>query len=149
MNAFATIPRGIDASECELFSTQQPCPMCAGAAEFLGITSIRSLGSDPSDNQGATPWIGDTVGTVWMVVANTMFIHNVAWVAGQDNATVVRSREIEPEIAEYALTKLRTRALIEASEQGMGLGEFVDLIWRELAEIDERRAIRLAPLAGI
>ena len=149
MNAFAALPEGIDASDCELFSTQQPCHMCAGTAEFLEITSIRFLASDPSDRIGAAPWIGDTAGTAWMVLANTLFIHNVAWVAGQDAATVVRNRIAEPEVTEYALAKLQSRVLIEAAEDRMGLGDLAGLLWGEVTMIDERRSTRLTRLTGM
>ncbi|HET6211362.1 MAG TPA: nucleoside deaminase, partial [Micromonosporaceae bacterium] len=47
MNAMAAARTGWSMPDCTLWSTQQPCAMCAAAATFIDVGQIRYLAPDP------------------------------------------------------------------------------------------------------
>ena len=59
MNVPAAVHTGWDLADCILWSTQEPCSMCAAAASFTGVDSVRYLAPDPwalaTQAQGPTP----------------------------------------------------------------------------------------------
>ena len=48
MNALAAIRTDLDLGNCVLWSTQQPCFMCAAAISFTGVGAVRYMAADPA-----------------------------------------------------------------------------------------------------
>jgi len=47
VNALSTIPREVDRSECELYTTLEPCPMCTGAIRMSQLRGVHFAAFDP------------------------------------------------------------------------------------------------------
>ncbi|CAM5445061.1 tRNA-specific adenosine deaminase [Streptomyces avidinii] len=103
MNALAVARTGWDLGAVTLWSTQEPCSMCAAAAEFTGVGRVRFLAPDPwalayghADGSGADPG-----GQEWLLVANAMFLRSVVLAASPDSPEEPRilthHRAAEPE----------------------------------------------------
>lgn len=144
VNALAALPRGTDLAAAALWTTHAPCPMCRAASDVAGLGAVHVLAADPSDEDLAAPWPESEVGDPWPVVANVLFLHNVAWVGGRDSAILERCGRVEPEVVALALDLLDDRTLIRAAAGGAELTAALDGAWsRIVATCDGRRA-RLA-----
>ncbi|MFI1221018.1 MULTISPECIES: nucleoside deaminase [unclassified Streptomyces] len=102
LNALGSARTEWDLGTVTLWSTQEPCSMCAAAAAFTGVGAVRFLAPDPwalaTGNEGSSPGARMTGGP-WLVAANVMFLKSVseAGEAGEESATVSRNRLLEPE----------------------------------------------------
>jgi tRNA(Arg) A34 adenosine deaminase TadA len=113
MNALGSIPDDTDLADCILYSTHQPCSMCESAIQFSDVGKTRFLASDPSGIKpgetytyfpGTDPRLG--------LVANVMFLHNVAAVRGPDSGMLSANRIGEPGAVDLALALLQRQVWI-------------------------------------
>lgn len=143
MNALASLSEEMDLARCSIWSTHAPCSMCEAAINFAGLESTHCLANDPSSDDLAVPRRSMTAdASLWTVVANAMFLHNVAWVSGRDNPIVVRFARLEPEIARLALRVLDDRSFIRASTDGGDLKAGLAVTWDGVVEADASRFAR-------
>lgn len=140
MNALARVATAHDLADCTLYSTQRPCSMCAAAAAFLGIERVTFLARDPSaigaDGAGDGP---DDVSTIWVVVANVFFLHNVIRKRGAESPMVVANRAVEPELTELAVA-LANDGSLDATTT---LGAALEVMAARVGDVVARRALRL------
>jgi hypothetical protein len=143
MNALASLTDETDFSRCSIWSTHVPCAMCEAAIEFAGLSSTHYLADDPSSEDADAPRpVTAPAASIWTVVANVMFLHNVAWVGGRDAPIVARYARREPEIAALALRVLDDQIFIRASTEGADLPAGLASPWESLIEVTEVRAAR-------
>lgn len=118
--------------------------MCTAAIDFVGLECSKHLARDPSNPEMPRRESEhlDQDGSPWPVVANLMFLHNVAWVGGEENAILVRNSEVEPEVTLLALSTLQSQRLIRAANDGAGLVEALAQTWDEVVDVDQRRRAR-------
>ena len=142
MNAMAALPAQADVSRCTIWSTHEPCSMCSAAIDFIGLGSVHALARDPSDETFGGEETARTDEGPWAVVANVLFIHNVAWVVGRDSSIVGRNAGIEPEITSLALRLLDEKSLIDASNGGEDLLVGLGTAWDGILEASQMRLTR-------
>ncbi len=114
MNALARVSTESDLTSATLWSTQQPCAMCAAAIEFCEVGATRYLAADPafvaSDDPRAGAVADPTIEypelSIWAVLANAMFLQPAFFAGATGN--LERSRGPEPEMA--AAAELLARA---------------------------------------
>uniref|UniRef100_A0AAU2JR43 CMP/dCMP-type deaminase domain-containing protein n=1 Tax=Streptomyces sp. NBC_00049 TaxID=2903617 RepID=A0AAU2JR43_9ACTN len=106
MNALGAARTGWDLGSAVLWSTQEPCGMCAAAAGFTGVGEVRYLAPDPwaladgsAGSSGATP----ADGQVWLVAANAMFLRSVRVAAPgpHEPGILTHHRAVEPETTAF------------------------------------------------
>jgi hypothetical protein len=143
MNALASAVEDVDLERCQVWSTQQPCSMCAAAIDFAGVPSVHFLATDPSnlpaDGRYASSGASEDI---WTVVANTLFLHNVAWVVGTDHPMLAINRRQEPDVVALALALLDGGALIDAGESGATVEEALTANWEAVLDASRRRLSR-------
>jgi len=143
MNAIATLPVDVDLAECEIWSTQEPCSMCRAAIEFTGIGAVHFLATDPSaQDEGAAFVSSGRSADLWVVVANTLFLHNVAAVGGLDNPMLAVTATAEPEIAALALRLVRDQTLTRAAEAHMSIEQVLTATWDDFTSAAAQRSSR-------
>jgi tRNA(Arg) A34 adenosine deaminase TadA len=106
MNVLAAVRTDWDLSGCTLWSTHEPCSMCAAAAAFTTVGMVRYVAPDPwavatgaSPASSAAAPVGDPR---WARVAGLLFVLGVADRVGPDSPTVTGN----PDLAELALELL-------------------------------------------
>ncbi|WP_407839128.1 nucleoside deaminase [Streptomyces sp. DSM 116496] len=105
MNALGAARTGWDLGTATLWSTQEPCSMCAAAAEFTGVGRVRYLAPDPwalSSGNGAGS-DADPGRPHWLLVANAMFLRSVASASegSEEPQILTHHRAVEPETAAF------------------------------------------------
>jgi tRNA(Arg) A34 adenosine deaminase TadA len=96
MNALAGIDTRTDLSGMTLWSSHQPCMMCAAACEFTGVGAVVFIAPDPSDDHlGQDP---DGITTEWVIAANLLFLSGVAAYSGPSSPMIMLAGQREPEI---------------------------------------------------
>jgi tRNA(Arg) A34 adenosine deaminase TadA len=96
MNALAGIGTGTDLTQLTLWSSHQPCAMCAAACVFTGVSRVVFIAPDPSDSRPVPD--PDGIAPEWIVVANLLFLSGVAAYSGPSSPMIARARQREPEI---------------------------------------------------
>lgn len=142
MNVLARVPIARDLSTDTLWSTQQPCAMCAAALSFCGVGHVRFLAVDPAfvasgDARGGTPSdpiIERPEWTVWAIFANALFLQPA--VARGDAARLDRNHGVEPETVEAATT-------LSVAPRVDGLAALVNSMWDILVRLSDQRRERL------
>jgi tRNA(Arg) A34 adenosine deaminase TadA len=145
MNAFAALCTGRELADCTLLSTQQPCSMCAAAAAFLGVGTVRRLTPDPWALASGQPDNAVSVGPaadLWVVTANLLFLLSIATKAGVDHPTVVGNRELEPETTEVVLDMVADGLVAPAWTGGRSLVEVLPTRWDRIVTAAAARAER-------
>lgn len=142
LNALAEIPTGRDLGDATLWSSQQPCSMCAAAVEFLRVGNVRFIAVDPAfigtaGELGAPDRAAD-IPDEWIVVANMLFLHNVIAKRGVEAEMVRRNQELEPETAALALRLVDDRALAGST----ALEDVLATCWQEISDAATRRRSR-------
>ncbi|MGW7313284.1 nucleoside deaminase [Streptomyces sp. NPDC054865] len=105
LNVLGVARTGWDLGATTLWSTQEPCAICAAAARFCGVGAVRHLAPDPwalaTGSTGSPAASGPAAGTLWLLAANVMFLRSVAAAAtGPGEPEVLRHhRSAEPETA--------------------------------------------------
>ena len=106
MNVLAAVRTEWDLSGCTLWSTHEPCAMCAAAAAFTTVGTVRYVAPDPwaaaagvtSPSSAGSP-LGDPR---WARVAGLLFVLGVANRVGPESPTVVGN----PDLARIAVELL-------------------------------------------
>jgi tRNA(Arg) A34 adenosine deaminase TadA len=147
LNVLAAVRTGRDLADCTLWSSQQPCSMCAAAAAFTGVGTVRYVAPDPwaiaarpdpgVEAARSVP-LGDDL---WVVVANLLFLVGVASAAGVDSPTVAGNREREPETARLAVELVEQGTTAAALTAGRPLPEVLESLWPRIsaAAADRRK----------
>lgn len=143
MNALASVSHATDLARCSVWSTHTPCAMCAAAIDFAGLAPARYLAHDPSgEHRAVAGQSTDANPSVWTVVANAMFLHDVAWVSGKDNPIVIRYARLEPDITSRSLEILDYQSLIRVvSGDGVPIAG-LSAVWDRVVEADTARRAR-------
>jgi tRNA(Arg) A34 adenosine deaminase TadA len=149
MNVLAAARTGWGLAEYTLWSTQQPCSMCAEAISFTGVGSVRFLAPDPwalaagvADRHADPPC--DPADDRWLVSANLFFLLAIASAAGLDHATVARNRELEPETAEIVVALVADGASARTLTDGRSVTEVLPDLWDRIETAAEARGARVA-----
>jgi tRNA(Arg) A34 adenosine deaminase TadA len=162
MNALAEIPAGMVLESCVLWSTQQPCPLCASAAVMAGVGAVRFLAADPFygrivqrlptiDEWVADAWPrydGPTADDGWAIVA-MLFQLNAAASRNPRGEVMRANRRDEPEMVRLIEHIVAERVWTDATEIGRSvLGALSDVWPWVLQAAAERRERRLRSGAG-
>lgn len=112
LNVLAAVRTADDLGPSTLWSTHEPCSMCAAAAEFTGVGTVRYVAADPwavaaepARTAAATRSVplGDPR---WATVAGVLFLLGVAARVGVDSPTVRGNVRRQPAVAAIALELL-------------------------------------------
>jgi tRNA(Arg) A34 adenosine deaminase TadA len=147
MNVLAAVRTGWELAACTLWSTQEPCSMCAAAAAFTGVGRVRYVAPDPwavATEQAASAADGPA-GDLWVVTANVLFLHAVASSSGVDHPTVTRNRELEPETAAIVVDLVAEGLTAEAWTRGRSAGAALSGVWDRIVAAAAARARRAGP----
>lgn len=137
MNALARLGTDVDNGDLTLWTTQQPCPMCRAAIDFVGIPRVLAIATDPSaPADRATEVLGDE----WVVLATAMFLTGPLRRAGVSHPTVEANRLREPESVELAT---EAAAGAHPLTDGRPLVDALTWSWPQLAAAASRRRARL------
>ncbi|EFL15187.1 nucleoside deaminase [Streptomyces sp. C] len=144
MNALGAARTGWDLGSATLWSTQEPCAMCAAAAGFTGVGAVRYLAPDPwaladgCDGASGADAVGDPV---WLLAANLMFLRSVAVAATgpAEPAILAHHRAVEPEA-----TALHDRVPPGLPTAGSAAGWLAG-VWPLLGPAARARTARLGP----
>lgn len=142
LNALAAISTDVDLAACVLYTTHEPCAMCAAAIEFPGLGEVRFLASDPSSGVDGEAYSSGHSASVWVVVANALFLHNVARVAGESSEIVEHHAGAEPETVGLAMELLQSGSLVETGDAS-SLGAVLGRHWRSIESAAAARNARL------
>jgi tRNA(Arg) A34 adenosine deaminase TadA len=143
MNAIATIPDDANLAECEIWSTQAPCSMCRAAVEFTQIGKVHFLATDPGTLARGVAFVSSgRSADLWLVVANTLFLHNVAAVGGLDNPMLAMAATAEPEVLSLALGLVQDNTLIGAAEAHASIEEALTATWDAFRAVTTQRSSR-------
>ncbi|MFE5487135.1 nucleoside deaminase [Streptomyces sp. NPDC056527] len=100
MNALAQARTEWDLATHTLWSTQEPCSMCAAAAEFTGVGTVRFLAAAPwataTGRPSASARARLTAEPVWRTAATVLFLRSVVEAAGTESETVRRMAGTDP-----------------------------------------------------
>ena len=142
LNVLARVPTSRDLTRDTLWSTQQPCAMCAAAIVFCGVGHVRFLAADPAfvatDDAGGGALFDPTSEhpelTVWAIVANALFLQPS--IVRGDSSRLDRNRSVEPETVEAA-------EMIARQPRRDDLAKMIDAMWSPLLVFANRRVERL------
>jgi tRNA(Arg) A34 adenosine deaminase TadA len=137
MNALARLNVDTDVSSLTLWSTQQPCPMCQAAIDFVGIESLSVIATDPS---APTHRANEAVDEVWVILATAMFLIGPLRLGGERHPMVLENQVLEPESTDLA--KKAVRASAHPLLDGRPLPRAVDAMWADLSTAADRRRSR-------
>lgn len=139
MNAIARLDTDAPTDRLTLWSTQQPCPMCQAAVDFIGLPTVMAIASDPSSSG---PPAREVLDDVWVVLATAMFLAGPLRRFGPTQAMVRGHATIEPEAVALAeQLAAGTHPLADGSD----LRAAVMASWDELSSAAERRRRRRGP----
>jgi tRNA(Arg) A34 adenosine deaminase TadA len=144
MNVLAAVRTGQALGSCTLWSTHEPCSMCAAAAAFTGVGRVRYVAPDPwavATGQAASGADGPA-GDLWVVGANLLFLLSIASRAGLDHPTVARNRELEPETAGLVVELVSEGLTADAWTRGRPAGAALSSVWDRVAAAAAARARR-------
>ena len=113
------------------------------AIDITKIADVAFLASDPSAASGDRFVSSGGSDDTWIVVANALFLHNIAWVGGQDNPMLERNRLREPEVVSLALSLVEQGSLIDRAEGGTSIEEALGELLEQIKELSIRRLARL------
>lgn len=137
LNALARLDVDADPTALSLWSTQLPCDMCRAAIEFVGITSVHAIATDPSRPEVSA---AEAVDHEWVLLATAMFIAGPLRLMGDRHPIVADNVTREPESIELATTVASHPA--HPLTDGRGLRAAIEACWPELASLAQRRAAR-------
>lgn len=117
--------------------------MCRAAIDFTEMAGVAFLASDPSAASGDRFVSSGGSDDIWIVVANVLFLHNIAWVSGTHNQMLERNTPHEPEVVALALNLLEGGSLIDTADRGASIEETLGEVWEQIEETSIRRLARL------
>ncbi|MFD0276622.1 nucleoside deaminase [Kitasatospora sp. NPDC127111] len=104
LNALAHARTDWDLGIHTLWSSHQPCEMCAAAASFTGVGAVRHLAPDPWAVAAGHTAEAAPAGPRWAgVVANLLFLADAVRAGGPDHRTVRTALAADPLTARLAL----------------------------------------------
>jgi tRNA(Arg) A34 adenosine deaminase TadA len=107
LNAIASARDEVELARCELWTTHEPCSMCRAAIAFTEVAAVQPLAPDPSSDAPCKSLGGSgRSDDIWIVVANAMFLHNIAWIGGLHHPILSRNMRHSPEVVALALDLL-------------------------------------------
>ena len=124
-------------SHLTIWSTQQPCSMCAAAISFVGIRHVIAVARDPSDPIRPTDQVLDDV---WVVLATVMFLIGPLKVGGADHPIVLANGQLEPEAVALALRSMATTD--DPLTDGRSLAVALRAMWEDLRVAARARRAR-------
>lgn len=125
LNVLAAVPTDRELGPDTLWSTHQPCSMCAAAAAFTGVGTVRHVAPDPwavAAGAAATSGSVPLGSPQWATVAGVLFVLGVAARVGVSSPTVTRN----PEVARIALDLL-------PAPTGGSLPDLIAPVWGRIA----------------
>jgi tRNA(Arg) A34 adenosine deaminase TadA len=156
MNALAEIPTDYSLADCTLWSTQQPCVLCAAAAVMSFVGNIKFLAADPFfAGIERMPELNDWVDRYWpnyegpaaddrWAISAMLFQLFAAASRNPTGEVMAENRRVEPE------TALLCEHIVEAGIWRQGVDSAQDalgLIWLDIQAIAAERRTRLATAA--
>ncbi len=143
MNALARLATDCEPAEFTIWSTQQPCSMCAAAISFVGIHHVIAVARDPSDPTRPTDEVFDEVlDDVWVVLATVMFLMGPLRVGGADHPMVRANAQLEPEAVALALRSTATAD--DPLTDGRSLAVALRAMWGDFQVAAATRRNRIA-----
>lgn len=140
MNALARLDTDTPTETLTIWSTQQPCSMCRAAIDFLGISQVIAVATDPSE---PTVRVAETLEDRWVVLATAMFIIGPLRRGGPSHPMVQANRMLEPEAVAVAE---RATAAHHPLTDGRPLIDVLVAIWEDLQHAASCRQRRIADL---
>lgn len=104
MNAMARLAVATPLESMTLWSTHQPCAMCAAAASFIGLSHVEAIAADPSDPEN---YVRTGVASPWVVLATSMFLVGRIQRRGPNDPAIEANAPLEPEAVRFALEVAR------------------------------------------
>lgn len=138
MNALAGLSTDADTARLTLWSTHQPCEMCASAISFVGVPSTIAIAADPSDPGER---VDEPLTAPWTILATAMFLLGPMLRFGPTYPMGDANLAYEPEAVELAQrwTVANDPPIVRAPS----LGHAVAGIWPELSAAAAVRGDRL------
>lgn len=161
MNALAAVPASMDLGSCVLWSTQQPCLLCASAAVMAGVGAVQFLAADPFygriverlptvDEWVADTWPrydGPTADDRWVIVA-MLFQLNAAASRNPRGEVMRANRRDEPETVHLIEHIVAERVWVDVTKTGHSMLSALGDVWpwviQAAAERRERQLRRSA-----
>jgi tRNA(Arg) A34 adenosine deaminase TadA len=153
MNAFAEVPTAYDLADCTLWSTQQPCVLCAAAAMMVEIGAVRFLAADPLfSGLERMPTLDPYIADYWprydgpseddrWVVSALLLQLNAAASRNPGGRVLATSRQAEPETAQLIEQIVAEGLWIDVAAGGGTVVEALGVVWsRILAAATARRS---------
>jgi tRNA(Arg) A34 adenosine deaminase TadA len=128
LNVLAAVPTDRELGRDTLWSTHEPCSMCAAAAAFTGVGTVRYVAPDPWAVAAGPAPTADAARSVplgeprWAVVAGVLFLLGVAAKVGVDSPTVTGNAQRQPAVARLAIDLL-------PAPSGGTLPELIAPVW--------------------
>lgn len=145
VNALAGMRTGIPLADHVLWTSLEPCLLCAGAIVLAQIGTVRYLARDPlwewtTQLPRLSPFVAerwpsregprrDELAAFAMLVPLHLFAY---WV--RDGAVMDAHRETEPAVAALAVELAESEELVRAAAEGLALAEVLDRLWARLRE---------------
>ncbi|MGW7273621.1 nucleoside deaminase [Streptomyces sp. NPDC054864] len=104
MNALAGVRTERGLGGHVLWSSHEPCAMCAAAAAFTGVGTVRYVARDPwalatGQPSSSAEGLGDVA---WETCANVLFLRGIVQLRGAGHPTVRNNAAIAPEAVRIA-----------------------------------------------
>jgi tRNA(Arg) A34 adenosine deaminase TadA len=150
MNALADAHHRVALERCTLWTSLQPCLMCASAAVLAGVGTIRYLAADPlffgieglpalnRFTRNRWPTYHGPHEAEWSIVAGTIGHHLLAfWEPG--NLAMAALDEHDPALAAMLRSVVADQVLVSAAARQDGLDAVVHQLWPMAVEAHARR----------
>lgn len=155
MNALVQIPTAVSLENCILWTTQQPCLLCAAAAVLTGVGRVQFLTADPffagTDRlPELNPWVaekwpvydGPSSDRHWEMSA--MILHLYAAATRNPKGQVLTlSREVEPEAAQLIVEIVDSGRWQELAAAGSSATAALSVFWPKIVAAAAVRSERL------
>ena len=145
VNALAAMRTGVPRGGHVLWTSLEPCLLCAGAAVLAQIGTVRYLARDPlwtwtHELPSMSTWVADRwpvregplrdeLAVLGMVLPLHIFAY---WV--KEGPVMDAHRETEPAVAALAVELAESEELVRAAADGTRLPELLDRLWPRLQE---------------
>jgi tRNA(Arg) A34 adenosine deaminase TadA len=151
MNALACTKSGAPLDRCTLWTSLQPCLMCASAAVLAGVGTVRYLAPDPlffgiesiPDLNAFTrrrwPSYHGPHEAEWAIVAGVIAHHLLAFWEPNGLAMAALT-EHESETATLLRSVVEERLVIDAATRGETLESLLECLWPRAVEAHARRS---------
>lgn len=156
MNAFAEVPTERSLEQCTLWSTQQPCIVCAAASVMAGVGNIRFLTADPffagvERLPDLNPWIaegwprydGPTTDQRWELAAMILHLYAAA-TRNPDGQVMALSRQVESEAVSVIESIVAECIWLNIAAAGGTVADALRAAWPSVLDAAARRAQQAA-----